>query len=132
MSPKVFIKGALASLSMEFNAQETKGSLGDPTGINKYSNISSQSLESWKSVFNTPLRKYFALRMLKKINEKDLEGMGYDRNIIKKEVKRTKSKINLSFLPDSLDYFNNFLTRKFKLNLVFSDAFSWVKKKFIS
>ncbi|NRA94083.1 MAG: hypothetical protein HRU26_15640 [Psychroserpens sp.] len=70
--------------------------------------------------------------MLKKIDENDLRVMGYEKDAIQKEVRSTKSKINLSFIRDAADYFNNFLTRKFKLHLIFTDLFSWVKKKYIS
>ncbi|MDC0956437.1 sulfotransferase [Flavobacteriaceae bacterium] len=120
------------SMLHNFQTQDTKGSLGDPTGINKYASISSQSINNWKGVFNSGLRKRFALILLNKIDSKDLETQGYSKPQITKEIRSLKIKINFRFFRDSIDYFNNFLTRKFKLNLLFSNKFSWIKKKYIS
>jgi len=115
-----------------FQTQDTKGSLGDPTGVNKYAKISSTSIESWKSVFNSFLRKRYALRLLNKIDHTTLVVQGYDKTQITREIKALKSNYKHNFFRDGLDDFNNFLTRKFKLNLLFSKKFSWIKQKYIS
>ncbi len=119
-------------LLTDFHSQDTKGSLGDPTGVKTYASISNQSIDKWKTVFNSSLRKRFALKLLKEIDTKDLQAQGYNKDEITKEIKALATKNNHLFFRDSIDNFNNFLTRKFKLNLWFSDKFNWIKKKYIS
>lgn len=120
------------SILNNFHIQDTKGSLGDPTGIKKYNTISQQSMSTWKDVFNSAIRKKFALWLLKDIDNTTLETQGYKKEQIIKEIKELNSKNNHLIVKDSFDYFHNFLTRKFKLNLLFSKEFSWIKKKYLS
>lgn len=120
------------SILNNFNTQNTKGSLGDPTGVKKYTTISNKSIDAWKNVFNSSIRKKYAHWLLGEINDKDLETQGYNKNRIIEEIKGLNSKKNGLFLKDSVDYFNNFLTRKFKLNLILAKEFSWIKKKYLS
>ncbi|MCB0383235.1 MAG: sulfotransferase [Psychroserpens sp.] len=120
------------SILNNFSEQNTKGSLGDPTGVTKYTTISNKSIDAWKQVFNSSIRKKYALWLLKEISAKDLETQGYNKDNIIEEIKRLNSKNNHLILKDSIDYFSNFLTRTFKLNLVFSSKFSWIKKKYLS
>lgn len=120
------------SILNNFHIQDTKGSLGDPTGVKKYTTISRKSIDNWKHVFNSSIRKRYALWLLKEIHDNDLKTQGYHKEKIIKEIKGLNSKNNHLILKDSIDYFNNFITRKFKLNLVFSKKFSWIKKKYLS
>ncbi|WP_033959544.1 sulfotransferase family protein [Psychroserpens jangbogonensis] len=120
------------SILNDFHTQDTKGSLGDPTGVKKYSSISNKSLTTWEKVFNSSIRKKYALWLLNEINDKHLRTQGYSKENITKEIKRLDSKNNHLIIKDCFDYFNNFLTRKFKLTLVFSKKFSWIKKKYLS
>lgn len=120
------------SVLNNFNAQNTKGSLGDPTGVKKYTTISNKSIDAWKNVFNSSIRKKYAHWLLNEISDEDLKTQGYDKEYIKEEIKGLNSKKNGLILKDCVDYFNNFLTRKFKLNLILAKEFSWIKKKYLS
>ena len=120
------------SILNDFHTQDTKGTLGDPTGVKKYSSISEKSIHTWKSVFNSSLRKKFAIRLLNELDDSDLQTQGYKKESIIKELKELKAKNNHNWIKDNFDYFNNNLTRKYKLNLVFSKKFSWIKKKYLS
>lgn len=120
------------SVLNNFHIQDTKGSLGDPTGVKKYNSISKDSLDNWKTVFNSKIRKTFAFWILKKIADKDLEVQGYNKKKIIEELKTLKSNNNHLIIMDGLDYLNSFLVRKLYLNLFFSKRFRWIKKKYLS
>jgi len=120
------------SILTSFHNQDTKGSLGDPTGVKKYKNISTKSIHNWETVFNSTIRKKYAIWMLNKIDGKTLETQGYNKYLINKDINELNTKKNHLFFKDGIDYLNSFLTNKFKLNVVFSSEFSWVKKKYIS
>lgn len=120
------------SILNNFHIQDTKGSLGDPTGVKKYNSISKKSMNTWKDVFNSAIRKKFALWLLNEIDNSTLETQGYKKEQIITEIRELNSKNNHLIVKDSFDYFNNFLTRKFKLNLLFSKEFSWIKRKYLS
>jgi len=115
-----------------FQKQDTKGSLGDPTGVKEYSNISKDGIDKWKKVFNSRIRKKFALKLLKNINPEDLEVQGYNNGQITKEIKALNSKNPNYAFRDFLDYYFNSLIIKFNLNLYFNKKFAWVKRKFLS
>jgi len=120
------------NLLTAFSKQETKGSLGDPTGIKKYNTISDKSLYSWKKVFNSIIRKRFAFSLLNKIDNSDLLIQGYDKEKIELEIKTLNNKNNKYLVKDLIDYTLNYIIRKFKLNLFIDKQFSWVRKEQLS
>jgi len=117
-------------MSNDFNIQKTKGRLGDPTGVVSYSKISNQSIDKWKTIFNTRLRKIIAVKIINRINIEALEVQGYDKKIIIKAVKAIKPKRSFIF-RDLLDYNIDWITRKFNLHLYFNKGFKWKKKKYL-
>ena len=120
------------SILNNFHIQDTKGSLGDPTGVKNYSSISKDGVSKWKNVLNSSLRKKFAFWLLKKISDKDLESQGYQKEKIYNEIKALNTKNNHLALRDGFDYLNDFFIRKFNLNLFFSKKFGWIKSKYLS
>lgn len=116
----------------EFSKQNTKGRLGDPTGVLTYSKVSTQGLLGWQNTFNSVLRKRIALNALKKINANDLETQGYNKASIVSEVKKLNNKNNKYLFRDGFDYFISVIFRKFNLNLLMDKNFSWVRKKYMS
>ena len=54
------------SILDQFALQDTKGSLGDPTGSVYYSQISSESLNKWEITFNSMIRKRFVSNLVNK------------------------------------------------------------------
>lgn len=116
----------------DFKNQDTKGRLGDPTGVKKYKTVSDKSLYSWKTVFNSIVRKKFAISLLKKLNNDDLLVQGYNRQDIINEVKLLNNKKNKLFFVDIFDYGLNFLIRKFKLNFLTNRKLKWIFKEPLS
>jgi len=115
-----------------FVHQDTKGRLGDPTGINEYSNISSNSLEKWKSTFNTPFRKKVLLNYILSIDKETLKIQGYDKESILDSIDNIET-INKYFIKDRIDYIYSKLVRYTNANLYFGKKTSaWVQKRFIS
>lgn len=119
------------NMTSNFNVQETKGRLGDPTGVISYSKISNQSIEKWKTTFNTRIRKIIAVRMINKIDSKTLKTQGYNKNEIIKSIKSIKPQRSF-MLKDLIDYIIDSLVRKFNLHLYFNKEFKWSKKKYLS
>lgn len=63
----------------EFDQVDVTGAMGDPTGDEKYSTVSTESLRGWEHSFSNPLRRWWARRYLRWIGRDRLEAMGYDR-----------------------------------------------------
>uniref|UniRef100_UPI0040499425 sulfotransferase family protein n=1 Tax=Gelidibacter sp. TaxID=2018083 RepID=UPI0040499425 len=120
------------SIVNEFSKQDTKGALGDPTGVKTYSKISSEGLDKWKETFNSFIRKKYAISLLNKIDKNDLLIQGYNKQEIIDDVKRLNNKKNKLFFMDVFDYFVSYLVRKTNLNIFVSKKFSWVRKKSFS
>lgn len=55
-----------------------EGPLGDPTGPQRYTELSTEPLGRWKRTLATPVRKRWCRRYLEWIGEKRLKVMGYD------------------------------------------------------
>ncbi len=73
------------------------GSLGDQTGVEKYQQVETASLEAWKDGFASPVRKAWARRYLQWIGASRLEQMGYGLEELTAQVKQIPSA--LSRLP---------------------------------
>lgn len=75
-----------------FSKQDTKGRMGDQTGIKKYQTIEKKSLLNWETVFNNKYRIKWVRRYIHKLSEKDLKIMGYDKNELLKSLNKLKVK----------------------------------------
>ena len=62
----------------KFHGVNLEGSLGDPTGIKKYSSISTDPLDKWKNTMATPQRKRWCRKYIQWLGEKNIHAMGYD------------------------------------------------------
>lgn len=113
----------------------TKGEelLGDPTGINQYSYISSETLNKWKNVFNTRTRKRILKNYITKtIIEKDLNCQGYSKEKILAEINELNTKGKFNFFKDCISYAAYKIIIKFNLYIYFAKDMSWTKKRFLS
>lgn len=52
--------------------------MGDPTGVRRYTTISAEPLEKWRSTFANPYRKRWCREYLSWIGHERLALMGYD------------------------------------------------------
>ena len=62
------------------------GRMGDPTGVARYSALSTEPLEKWRTAFANPLRKEWARRYLAFIGAERLRTMGYDIAQLRREL----------------------------------------------
>ena len=107
--------------------------LGDPTGIQQYNSISSETLKKWKSVFNTRTRKRILRKYISNnLSEKDLDSQGYSKKEILIEIKQLNTKGRHNFLKDWMSYSAYKIIIKFNLYMYFAKDMSWTKKKFLS
>lgn len=120
------------NLLNDFKNQETKGTLGDPTGTKAYKNISAAGLQKWQTTFNSVFRKKVALNYLKKLDVNDLEVQGYNKTKLTSEIKQIKATFKHSLLKDIKDYYFSILVRRFKLNLKYDKQFNWIKNEYLS
>jgi hypothetical protein len=116
----------------EFSKQDTKGSLGDPTGTKTYTQISSEGLEKWKTTFNSVVRKWHLRQLLNKIKEEDLNIQGYDKTQMVQEIKSLDNKKNYLLFKDLFDFARSSIVGRLKLHLFFNKEFSWIKNSYLS
>lgn len=115
-----------------FSNQDTKGRLGDPTGIYEYNYVSDGSLEKWKDTFNTVYRKKLAFNYINDIDECIFNAQGYDKNLILHEIHGLVVK-HKKDIVDRADFMYSFLIRYMKANIFFEKKVrSWANGIFLS
>ena len=100
-------KGLMDYLGIEFEPDalsrfsevELNGRMGDPTGVERYSALSSEPQEKWKSTLANPLRKEWCRRYLRFLGDKRLAVMGYDGERIIRELNAQPTSIRY-LIPD--------------------------------
>ena len=114
----------------DFNKQDTRGRLGDPTGIKQYAKISKTPLNQWEITFNTFFKKRILYRYAKSINESIYAAQGYSKEKILKEI--DKLQIMGLGIFDLLQWIMSMLIIKLKLNFFLSKNMRWTHKKYLS
>ncbi len=76
--------------------------LGDKTGVQKFSKVSTAPLESWKEAFASHVRKLWARHYLEWLGEKTLGRLGYDRGALLQELDAIPTAFGKMF-PDIMD-----------------------------
>jgi hypothetical protein len=61
-----------------FSNVQLHGRFGDPTGIHRYTSLSTEPLRKWEQSFRGPVRQIWVSRWLKRLGPAPLEIMGYD------------------------------------------------------
>lgn len=61
-----------------FSGVRLEGSMGDPIGVDRYSTISTEPLEKWRSTLANPYRKRWCRGYLRWVGAERLAVMGYD------------------------------------------------------
>lgn len=108
----------------DFYGQDLKGESFDPTGTLEYQKVSKDSLEKWKSVFNSPYRKKVLLNFIKNMDDDVFKIQGYDKIEIINEIENIDLNGKHNFLKDFLDFNlkkikkNVFIKRKRMLKLI--------------
>jgi hypothetical protein len=65
-----------------FIGVKMKGSMGDPTGVHKYKNISTETLNKWQDTICNPWRKWWCKKYIEDIDDEIMDLMGYDKKEI--------------------------------------------------
>ena len=87
-----------------FSDVKFQGCMGDPVGVKEYGQISSDSLDKWKSTLASPIRKVWCRRYLYWLGKDRLEVMGYDLDELLNEVKEIPSQWS-KVIPDAFRSF---------------------------
>mgnify|MGYP006422375293 CR=1 FL=1 len=115
-----------------FVDQDTKGQSGDPTGIKEYKTIDVNSIEKWKTTFNTRFRKKYIKKYIVSIDEKTLEIQGYSKQSILMDIEKLQVK-DKKYLRDKSDLIYSNFTQFFKPNIWFANNTKyWAKNRFLS
>lgn len=109
---------------VSFSHQDTRGRVGDPTGIKDYQNISTNSLDKWKVTFNTPLRKKIIHQYINSIESEVFNIQGYDKQQILKEIDSLEE-LSKFFIKDRLDLTYSVIAKHLKLNQFLDKKFKW-------
>jgi hypothetical protein len=115
-----------------FSNQDTKGRMGDPTGVHDYKSVSTASLNKWKKTFSTSFRRQIAYDYLNKIDEQTIATQGYDKKELLDEVQDIKVKYSCS-IKDRIDLFYAKIVRYTKANMYFGkNTRAWARSRFLS
>ncbi|UUY03525.1 sulfotransferase [Svornostia abyssi] len=79
-----------AGASLQFTAEayerfadvQIPGRLGDPTGVHRYSSVSREPTEKWRTVLANPARRAWARRWVRWLGRERLAVMGYDLDAV--------------------------------------------------
>ncbi len=77
-----FEPGALES----FSGVQLTGRMGDPTGVHRYTALSTETVEKWKTTVSTPVRKAWCRRYLRWLGPQRTATMGYDHDELVSEL----------------------------------------------
>lgn len=74
----------------KMNEISLNGRMGDPNFGKKFSQVSTDSIDNWKSTYCNPIRRYWGRKLLDSIGRDGLEVMGYDINLLKESLSDCK------------------------------------------
>jgi len=66
------------------------GIMGDKTGARRYNSVSTESLGQWAALFDSWYRRRYAVRYLEELGDRVIEGLGYDRDQLVRELKNDR------------------------------------------
>lgn len=104
-----------------FVSQDTKGRLGDPTGVKNYKQIEKKSLDKWKSIFSNSFRKKIIFKYIQSLDEATLQVQGYNKDKLLMEIDSIKVASGIC-LRDRLDYYYSTIIRIYKPNIFLSKS----------
>ncbi|HZD01748.1 MAG TPA: sulfotransferase [Actinomycetes bacterium] len=87
------------SVVQDLSAARVAGPVGDPTGVHRYPTVSREPLDHWKATLASPVRKAWCRRYLDWIGEQRMSVMGYDLDVLRKELDATPDRGG-SLVPD--------------------------------
>jgi hypothetical protein len=85
-----------------FTGVELQGRFGDPTGVQRYSSLSSEPVEKWRGSFRGPVRQAWAVRWLNRLGQPALHTMGYDLQVLVGDVRRAGQAPRAAVSEDAL------------------------------
>ena len=80
------------SFLAEFDQVELRGRYGDPTGTRDYRTVSAEPRDKWLTEFESPVRRAWARRYLKRIGDERMRAMGYDTAEVLNELRTAAPK----------------------------------------
>lgn len=83
----------------QFSNVKLNGRMGDPTGIKRYSTLSTEPMQKWTGALANPLRKEWCRRYLRFLGDDRLAVMGYERRRLIAELDSQPTRMD-SLLPD--------------------------------
>ena len=115
-----------------FTSQNTKGRMGDPTGVKEYKSVDTKSLQKWKKTFNTKYRKEYLKKYIEGIDENIFDIKGYDKKSILSDIESLDIEKSIA-IQDRLDLLYSDLIQFFKPNIWFGNTTKvWAKNRFLS
>lgn len=114
-----------------FPSQNTKGKLGDPSGIKAYKQVTSDPINKWKYVFYNRFRQRILWKYIQRIGSHVFESQGYEKKDILKDILQLTVS-NRGVFRDILDYQYSLFVRKINLNVLLFRKFRWSRRKYFS
>lgn len=106
------------------------GNFGDPKRFTR-KKITTESITSWKKVFNSQIRKRILLNYVENIDKNQLLIQGYKKSEIITEINSIKSN-RIGSINDLINLYYGYLVRRFKLYLFFGKVTGEFKNEHLS
>ena len=116
-------------LHTNFIHQNLRGISGDQVGVEQYKEINDSTLNKWKLVFNTTIKKKIIMRYVQSLDDNTLNIQGYCKRSILQEIQNLRVK-RIGIL-DYFDWLQSMLIIRFNLNFFISKNMSWTKNKYL-
>lgn len=115
-----------------FSSQDTKGRMGDPTGVKEYKSVDKRSLDKWKKTFNTKFRQNYIKNYIESIDESILLTQGYSKKEIMEDIENLQA-LSSKSLHDRIDVVYSNLVQIIKPNIWFGNSTKvWAKNRYLS
>lgn len=140
MNPKKYTKEICEYLDINFDEdmlsdfafQDTKGRMGDPTGIKEYKSVDTRSLNKWEKTFNTKFRQNYIKKYIENIEESIFLTQGYSKKKIIEDIENLQV-IRYKPIRDIIDLAYSNLVRIMKPNIWFGNSTKvWAKNRYLS
>lgn len=139
-NPEKFTKEICEYLELEFDedmlsnfsSQDTKGRMGDPTGVKEYKIVDTKSLTKWEKTFGTSFRKRIVKNYVESIDEDVLKIQGYSKKSMIEDIEKLNEIYTLA-IEDRMDLIYCNLIRRLKPHIWFpKKTKTWAKGRYLS
>lgn len=115
----------------DFVNHRPKGRMGDSTGVLQFDKVAGQSVDRWKTVFDSHIRKHVLARYIQALSDDDLSIQGYSKMALLESISRNPVSCRRC-VADFYFYLRALLVRSAHANLFAGPGMGWARNKYLS